>query len=392
MENEMKRFAQDIDRIVAGEEVQVGDGVSDDYRTTLEFAQKLTGLRDAPSPSFQAQLKAILLQRLGEGVTSEGKGGWLKRLVPKSLVWRAVATTAVVVILIAVGAVWYWGVPGAPPPAPTLTPPPSPHHPSVIPQPDLELEATTEKTTYLPGETIEIELTFISMTDKPITISPFPPEIEIILPELPEGEDVVEEFDAGSGEVELKRGGEVTLTLVWDQRDSRGQQVAPGYYNPNIDVNDIHIDGKDIGGMGVCAGVLIQFPQGAMEKTIELDRPQTVNGLTITLERIEMSATAVKFYAFTIPPDYQPPEADISPYDLPYLEDMYPVHASYTVDGITKDARSADFGIRGDGITLEWANPYGPLDPVPSDARELIFTIPRFGDWEGPWVFRVPLE
>jgi hypothetical protein len=391
MENEMKRFAQDIDRIVAGEEVQVGDGVSDDYRTTLEFARKLTGLRDAPSPSFQAQLKAILLQRLGEGATSEGKGGWLKRLVPKSLVWRAVATTAVVVILIAVGAVWYWGGAGAPPSAPTPAPSTVPH-PSVIPPPALELEATTEKATYLPGETIEIEFTFINMTDEPIVISPFPPEIEIILPELPEGEDVVEEFYAGSGEVELKRGGNITHTLAWDQRDSHGQQVAPGYYNLNIDVNDIHIDGEGIGGMGVCAEVLIQLPQGAMEKTIELDQPQTVSGLTITLERIEMSATAVKFYAFTIPPDYQPPEADISPYDLPYLEDMYPVQASYTVDGITKDAGSADFGIRGDGITLEWANPYVPLDPVPSDARELIFTIPRFGDWEGPWVFMIPLE
>lgn len=49
-------------------------------------------------------------------------------------------------------------------------------------------------------------------------------------------------------------------------------------------------------------------------------------------------------------------------------------------------------GSAGDGITLNWAHPYVPLDPVPSDATELIFTIPRFGDWEGPWEFRIPLE
>ena len=87
-----------------------------------------------------------------------------------------------------------------------------------------------------------------------------------------------------------------------------------------------------------------------------------------------------------------PPKLTYPPHDIPYLEEMYPVHASYTVDGITKDARSADLGTRGDGITLDWANPYGPLDPVPSDATELIFTIPRFGDWEGPWEFTVSLD
>jgi len=31
-------------------------------------------------------------------------------------------------------------------------------------------------------------------------------------------------------------------------------------------------------------------------------------------------------------------------------------------------------------------------DPVPNDAKLLIFIITRFGDWEGPWVFKIPLE
>jgi len=31
------------------------------------------------------------------------------------------------------------------------------------------------------------------------------------------------------------------------------------------------------------------------------------------------------------------------------------------------------------------------LDPVPSDARELTFTITKFGDWQGPWEFHIPL-
>jgi hypothetical protein len=95
MENEMERFAQDIDRILAGEEVQASEAASDDYRTTLEFARKLAGLRYAPSPSFQAQLKARLLQRLSEEGAPEGRSGWQRRLpalitVPLSIFLLAV--------------------------------------------------------------------------------------------------------------------------------------------------------------------------------------------------------------------------------------------------------------------------------------------------------------
>jgi hypothetical protein len=41
---------------------------------------------------------------------------------------------------------------------------------------------------------------------------------------------------------------------------------------------------------------------------------------------------------------------------------------------------------------LRWGYDLARLDPVPSDARKLTFTITRLGDWEGPWEFHVPLE
>lgn len=212
---------------------------------------------------------------------------------------------------------------------------------------------------------------------------------------LPGQEGVVESFAPGSGQVKLAQGESVTYTLVWDQRDSGGRQVAPGYYNPNIKAKDIVINGRAAGGIGTAVKVLIQYPQGAMEKTIEVNQSQTANGFTITLERVELTSMATKFYAFVIPPDYSPPEgedAELPPHRIPYLSDLRPVHATYTFDGVTKDARSADLDIRGDGIILAWAHPFEPLDPVPADAKELTFTIPRFGDWEGPWEFKIPLE
>ena len=137
--------------------------------------------------------------------------------------------------------------------------------------------------------------------------------------------------------------------------------------------------------------LLIQYPQGAMEKTIEPSQSQTVNGITVTLERVELRAEGAEFYAFAIPPGYSPPEvegSDAPPDKLPYLGPMYPVHATYAFNGITKDAGLASLGTQGDGIRLSWDE----LDPIPGDAKELTFTITKFGEWEGCWEFRVPLE
>jgi len=276
-------------------------------------------------------------------------------------------------------------------PPPTLTPPRT-----LAPPGRLDVVAVSDRNTYLPGEPVTIEFSFINISSEPIVLSPDPPEIEI---KLPGREGMVQSLAPGSGEVNLEPGENITYTLVWDQRDSSGQQVAPGYYNTNIMARNMGINGTVAGGIGAAVRVLIQYPQGAMEKAIELNQSQTVNGLTIALERVEMTSTATRFYAFTIPPDYSPPEgedAELPSHRIPYLSDLRPVHATYTVDGVTKDARSADLDIRGDGIILAWAHPFEPLDPVPSDAKELIFNIPRFGDWkepwEGPWEFKVPLE
>ena len=274
----------------------------------------------------------------------------------------------------------------APVTEPELSPPPQ--HP-------LNVEATPSQAAYLPGELVEIEFSFTNAISELITVSPFPPEIRI-MPPIPD--KVIRLFQAGTDHLELKSGETATYGLTWDQRDNGGQQVSPGWYY--FDVEEITItkatEPRRAGmSTGTVAKILIQFPQGAMEKTIEVNQSQTVNGLTITLERVELSLTEVKFYASTIPPDYSPPEiqgSDTPPDKLPYLGPMYPVHATYTFDGITKDAGWAGLGAQDDGIRLNWAHPYVPLDPIPSDARELIFAITRFGDWEGPWEFTVSLD
>jgi len=129
-----------------------------------------------------------------------------------------------------------------------------------------------------------------------------------------------------------------------------------------------------------------QFPQGAMEKVIELNQSQTVNGITLTLERVELSASEVKFYAFNVPPDYSLPQGSDRP--PPSLMALH-AYAEYSLDNApTIDAGTSGIRFLDNGMRHIWSM----LDPVPKDARELTFIITGLGEWEGPWVFTISLQ
>jgi len=400
-----KEFSENIDRILAGQEVKVGAGMDDDCRMALDFAQKLIRLRAAPSPSFKAQLKERLLLKLSEEETKAPAGAkknWLweglRHLVPHNVMWRAVTTTVLVIIL-AVGVLWGMGIfTELPAPAP-LAPRGIPPAPSPPPRPWLEIEAIPlSPIAYAPAfsleEEVKILFVFKNVSSEPITVAPFPPRIQIMRPRT---DEVVRSFAEGSEQLDISPVETEEYTLVWDQTDDNGRQVVPGWYYVNV--KDIAVskatEPTTIGmGLWTMTKLLIQLPQGAMEKVIEVNQSQTVNGLTITLERVELSAMGARFCAFTIPPDYSPPQPqDSVPLPLPPPPaPMVPVHAQYTVDGVTKDAGYSGIGSRYNGIRLIWGYHEAWLDPVPSDAKELTFTITRFGDWQGPWEFFIPLE
>ncbi len=64
--NEEKEFSENIDRLLADQEVEVGEDVSEDLKTAIQFAQKLEELRDESSPAFKDQLRRRLLLELAE--------------------------------------------------------------------------------------------------------------------------------------------------------------------------------------------------------------------------------------------------------------------------------------------------------------------------------------
>lgn len=380
-----KEFREAMDRILAGEKAEPHPAMPDDYQEAIDFACKMIELKVTPRPSFKAQLKNSLVSKLSEMEQERARRNRfqerLKHLIPQRPLWRTVAAS-LVVIAVAGGVIWGTGILTKPLVSPRLAP-------AMPPDRILEVKAaptetvypTGAKIAYLLGEEVEIELKFKNVSSEPITITPFHPKVQITRSRPYE---VVRSLPAGSREINLQPGETVVCTIHWNQQDDDGQQVTPGWYY--VDVRDVAITKATAPttsqvSFASTTKVLVQYPQGALGKTIEVNESQTVSGVTITLERAELSWDGAKFYAFT-PIKLAGEDVHLS------LLKMIPILAQCTVDGSTKDAGPAAERLLDQGTELIWDN----LDPVPSDAKELTFTITEFGDWQGPWEFHIPLQ
>ncbi|MDP2730857.1 MAG: zf-HC2 domain-containing protein [Dehalococcoidales bacterium] len=330
-------------------------------------------------------------------VRLDAKDSWLDRLhrLLISRTWQVATVTATVVVIVVVAAIWQFGgvgqAPSIPAPSPTVPTPPTISAPAPRPAPPLPFGVTVvpEEPHYLPGEEVAIKLSITSTSSEPITLSPYPWEI-VVTP----GEDfdqVLFSQAGGTQEKEIKPGETVTVEFAWDQKDKTGKQVVPGWYNIRSREITVRQGGDRLTMFTPGTRVLIQYPQGAMEKSFDVNQSQTVNGITVTLERVELTVDSSSFYFFFIPPDYTaPPPGPGSPPPPPPTWAM--ARGEYTIDGITKNADTSGVRIEGDGIKLVWGGGPAKLDPVPSDAGKLIFTITKLGDWQGPWEFKVTLR
>jgi len=291
-----------------------------------------------------------------------------------------------------------------------LPPPPNLSDPDRF-GPNIRLTASTDKNYYAPGEEVEIELSFQNLNSYPVIVEPFPPEIEIWLShlnELNKNRELIRSFVTENKEIKLDAGETRTYNFTWGQKYSDGRQVAPGrYYAVVVYFEALKASGKGPigGGGGTPTRVLIQYPQGAMEKIIEVGQSQTITNLTfmwrgeeihtdviMTLERVELFAEGTRLFVLASSPHYLigNPETHWdrarSPWDGV-------ASAQYVMDGVIRydDLRRHSKGFPEEGVRLMWGNKLF-LDPVPIDAQELTFTVTHWGDWEGPWEFTVPLN
>ena len=260
--------------------------------------------------------------------------------------------------------------PTSPAPAPTPTPAPGP-------SPTVRFDRVPDVVSPY-GERTEINLSFTNEASGLRTISPFPPEIRIIeLPNLQPPDSVLRAFHVGKDELALQPGESASYLVNWNQKDDSGEQVSPGWYSVEVTLASSR---------GSATRVLVLPPEGVMEKTIEVNQSQTVNGITITLERVELTATGMKVYAFNTPPDYNLPQGPM------LAPPMFMIHAEaeYSIDGgAMKQAFPSGIRFLENGMLHTW-DEY--LDPVPKNSHELTFRITKLGDWEGTWEFTVSID
>ncbi len=362
--------------------------------TQVSLRGVLKSMAEEVSPSPQAWEK--VRARLNT------KGSWIEGL-PKLLTsktWQVATVTATVIVIAVVAVVWQFSGVGQAPPIPVPSPtepalpttpaPPPTVVPGPSPLPPFEVRVVPEEAHYLPGEPVEIRLSITNVSSETITLRPYPQEIRVT-PGL-DYDQVLFSQDGGTQEKELRPGETATVEFAWDQKDKTGKQVPPGWYNVRSGDITATQGGSSVTTFTPGTRVLIQYPQGAMEKSFDLNQSQTVNGITVTLERIELTADSSRFYFFFIPPGYTAPPTGPGLPEMPPPDSVTASRAEYTIGGITKNAGNAGFNTKDNGIKLVWTVGPGRLDPIPSDAKEIIFRVTQLNDRQGPWEFKIPLQ
>ena len=270
-----KLFSEQIDRLLAGQESKTDQQIGDDLRSALDFAQKMAALRPQPSARFESILKDRLLRRLEEqeaGKAVKEKQGWFNWL--RQPAWQA--ATALLVILIILGAAWAAGVfnprepvivsvpttvpaatttrpaattstataPAATTPAttqPATVKPTATSAPTTIPGILLQAEGNTNKPAYVSGEDVKIEITLRNVSSQPLSIEQFPPILSLMQAET---RQPVYTFRAGTDSRTLAPNATATYAVNWNQLDFKGQPVPYGGYY--LELEDLDSQGQAI--------------------------------------------------------------------------------------------------------------------------------------------------
>jgi len=250
--------------------------------------------------------------------------------------------------------------------------------------PDIFIQAdgSINKPSFLPDEDILIELSFKNVTTESIKMEPFPPVIQIV--RASPYDQVVRTFPAGTDSESLTPGKAVGYALSWNQHDDQGQQMPDGHYY--LRLGRIRLGDRWVSiSLHDPISVLIVPDGGVIEKSVRVNQSQTVDGITITLEQVELTPWNTIFYAFNTPSDYHLPQGT----DKPPPDMFIDAEAEYSLDGSpTRPAGRSAISFFEEGMRHIW----GDLDPIPRGTGELTFIITKFGDRVGPWTYYVTLD
>jgi len=263
-----KKFAEYLDRILAGEEIPTDPGMDEELHAALDFARKMSEIRPDPSESYQAQLKARLLQKLDEqeAIAREKQGRFWKSIW-RQPVWQGAIMVAFAVVV--VGLLWRAGAfapefpeatttPTISPTTTTITPtqtiPPPPTTtttvapttaptttPTQIPQEVfISVYADTDKLVYQPGEEVMIGIVLTNDGPTSITLENLPPIVSLMAADT---QQPVFTFSAGNEIRTLTPNQTVHFILTWNQEDFDGESVTGLFY---VEIEDLIYNGQPI--------------------------------------------------------------------------------------------------------------------------------------------------
>ncbi len=220
-------------------------------------------------------------------------------------------------------------------------------------------------------------VTVTNTSGQPVTLSNFPPILSVM--QASSGRAVYT-FPLGQTQVTLAPDQQKQFAETWSQTNTTGGAAPAGSYY--IELEDLQLQGQpvklmltqparfDIISADSTAG-------GGVLKTITVNKSQAAGGAMVTLQRVDLTSTGFRVYAFAVRlPGY-------SPTDPP---GKYQVSGTYYVDnGWGNDAGMCGALVKADGVYLTWQIKSG----LPQDAAKLTFAF-RLGGAD--WLFDVPLR
>jgi hypothetical protein len=221
--NREKRFSENLDRLLAG---QQAESLPDrDDEKALAFARKMAVLRPAPRAEFKSRLKANLLQKLAEKEAREApRPSWIQTLIRRPAYAVVLAAFFIAIVF---GGLWASGV---------FNPSQAPFVPTVV-----QVSADTNKDSYTRGEQVTINVSLKNITTETLNFNEWPP----ILSLMRESDHMAAyTFAAGIQGKSLAPGETGTFILTWNQRDTSGNQAAEGRYF--IELEDLYYQGTAV--------------------------------------------------------------------------------------------------------------------------------------------------
>jgi hypothetical protein len=242
---------------------------------------------------------------------------------------------------------------------------------------------------YSYGEPVILNISLVNSGSGSITVMGTPPLMGI---RHTEGSDF-RKYSRSKTAIKLPAGQSYDTKLTWDQKDENGEQVVPGiyiigvYYLYSTEDNGENFDLSNVKQCTRTAKILIQPPQGTMQKKLYPHNTKQDNGVRATLVSLECNRTKG---VFTFDVEIPEKEIDLTPRPtglVPCEFSIYPT-AQYRIDnGKIKDFQ--DF---------YWTCDTGPSqvhvvtmisEPLPADAKNMEIKVTKFGNHEGRWNYYI---